>query len=101
LKLIQILLPITDNYGRRFDPTLFDEIERGLTERFGGVTAFARSPARGRWQDGGKTQQDEVVVLEVMTEAFDPEWWRRFRSNLEQRLLQEAIIMRAQDVEVI
>jgi hypothetical protein len=101
MKLIQILLPVADNSGRRFDPALFDEIERGLTERFGGVTAYARSPARGRWRDGGETQHDDVIVVEVMTESLDREWWRSFRTNLEQRLSQETIIMRTQDVDLL
>lgn len=56
MKLIQMLLPIADNEGRAFDEAILEQVERDLTARFGGVTAFVRSPARGRWRNGQGTQ---------------------------------------------
>lgn len=47
MHLIQLLLPLYDNQGNRFDHAVFDEVQAELTERFGGVTAYLRSPARG------------------------------------------------------
>jgi len=43
--LLQILLPLVDNQGQRFDDHRFSHVRRELTERFGGVTAYLRSPA--------------------------------------------------------
>jgi hypothetical protein len=40
--LIQILLPLSDNEGRRFPPAAYARVRSELTERFGGMTAFTR-----------------------------------------------------------
>jgi hypothetical protein len=39
--LIQLLLPLYDNEKRPFTRLDFDSVRKDLTERFGGVTAFA------------------------------------------------------------
>jgi len=95
--LIQILLPTRDNAGRRFGPKIFEGVRAELTERFGGVTAFVQSPALRQWKDGahGATRRDRMILVEVMTERLDRNWWRRYRVQLERTFRQEAIVARA------
>lgn len=50
--LVEILLPLNDNEGRPFDSEKFSALRERLTERFGGLTAFTRSPAQGTTQEG-------------------------------------------------
>jgi hypothetical protein len=50
--LIQLHLPLHDNDKRAFPAQHFDTVRNTLTERFGGVTAFLRSPAVGLWKEG-------------------------------------------------
>jgi hypothetical protein len=45
MHLIEILLPLNDNNGRPFKAAKYAVIREHLTERFGGLTAFTRSPA--------------------------------------------------------
>jgi hypothetical protein len=66
--LIQILLPLSDDEGRPFPAANFDLLAQKLTEKFGGVTGFTRSPAEGRWKQDGSTTHDDIVVIEVMTD---------------------------------
>jgi hypothetical protein len=73
--LVQILLPVFDNHGAPQPPKLFQQVSQELTERFGGLTPFTRAPAEGR------------------------PWWEEYRRKLEQRFRQEAIVVRAQEVE--
>jgi hypothetical protein len=70
-----------------------------LTERFGGVTAFTRSPAQGRWTGGGAERRDEIVVFEVMVEALDRAWWHDYRRSLEKHFAQIEVVVRAHAVE--
>ena len=94
--LVQILLPLYDNEGRAFDAREFVQLRSELTDRFGGVTAYTRAPARGLWKgDSGSTSRDDIVIFEVMTEGLDREWWTRFRKQLESRFRQESVIVRA------
>lgn len=51
MHLVQILLPLFDNEGDALPAEHFDTVSRDLTERFGGVTAYTRSPDEGRWKD--------------------------------------------------
>ena len=61
--LVQILLPLYDRAGRRFNGQLYDQVATELTECFGGVTAFMRAPATGLWRPTpGRTTSDDVVV---------------------------------------
>ena len=94
--LVEFLLPVADNDGKRIAKDEFDRVRRELTERFGGVTAFLRSPAIGHWADEtGSVRRDELVGFEVMTETLDRAWWRDYREKLEERFRQEEIVVRA------
>ena len=99
--LIQLLLPITDNAGRRFDREIFDHVRRELTDRFGGVTAYLQAPASGLWRSEGETVHDQLVLFEVLAKEFDRSWWGRYRTELEHRFQQDEILIRAMAVEVL
>ena len=97
---VEILLPLRDNDGRRFGPELYGWVRETLVERFGGLTAFTRSPAEGLWEpeEGGRSR-NEVVIVEIMAERLDRGWWRGFRQDLERRFRQEEIVVRARETE--
>lgn len=96
---VEVLLPVRDRDGQPYPAALFDGLQHDLTERFGGVTAYVRAPAEGRWKDEGRQEADDVALYEVMTPDLDREWWRGLRGRLETRLGQKAILMRAHQVE--
>lgn len=93
--LIEFLLPTFGNDGRRFPKSEFDRVRGELTDRFGGVTAYMRSPAVGLWSDDtGHIHRDELAQFEVMTDSFDRDWWRQYRQELEQRFHQDEVVVR-------
>ena len=98
MKLVQILLPLRDNRGRKFKRELYAQIHRQLVKRFGGLTAHTRSPARGLWNSKGATKRDDMIILEVMTKRFDPAWWKKYRADLEKAFRQDEIVVRAHDI---
>jgi hypothetical protein len=96
VQLVEILLPVYDNAGAAWPKAAFDAVRDQLTERFGGVTAFTRSPAVGLWaDDAGRVRRDDVIVVEVMTDQLDREWWAGYRHELEERFRQQEIVVRA------
>ena len=98
--LIQILLPLRDNEGEAFPREWLDRVRASLTERFGGATAHLQAPAEGLWKDPeGGIDRDRVVIIEVMAERLDRDWWRRYRSELEARFRQEEVVIRATETE--
>ena len=98
--LVQILLPLYDNGGEQFGAATFGEVRAELTERFGGLTAHMRAPARGLWKtDDGTVTRDDIVILEVMAADLDRSWWRAYRERLEARFRQDAIVIRAMRVD--
>jgi hypothetical protein len=100
LQLIEILLPLRDNEGRRFEPALFGKVREELVEHFGGLTAFTRSPAEGVWKaEEGERSRDEIVIFEVMADWLDRSWWRTYRAELEKRFRQDEIVIRTREVE--
>ncbi|HKS28848.1 MAG TPA: hypothetical protein VJS44_13570 [Pyrinomonadaceae bacterium] len=97
---MQLLLPLYDNEGKVFDRAMLDRVRNELTERFGGVTAYRRSPAEGLWQeDGGEVTRDDVVIYEVMTEELDRAEWKRYGQELAGRFRQQEMMIRAISVE--
>ena len=101
--LIQILLPIHARDGTPLPNDMFARVRAELTERFGGVTAYSRSPATGLWkrEEDDAIERDQVIMVEVVTDAFDREWWQNYREQLEVRFGQEEVHARALVVETI
>jgi hypothetical protein len=96
MHLVQILLPLYDNNGDAFGQDVLAAARLELTERFGGVTAFVRAPAKGLWkEEDGSVARDDVVVYEVMVDDLDEAWWHEYRERLRQRLGQEELVVRA------
>jgi hypothetical protein len=99
--LIQLLLPTTGTTTADSVAPLA-QTGRELAERFKGLTAYLRSPARGWWTAAdGRTEQDDVVMVEVVTDAFDKAWWRTYAATLAQRFGQESIHVRAVPVDML
>ena len=101
MHLIEILLPLKGPAGVEFPATEFEQLARELTEQFGGVTAFTRSPAEGRWKNQGSTEHDDIVVMEVMTEVLDRDWWEALRIRLMRQFHQEELIIRCRLIEML
>lgn len=101
MHLVEILLPLNDNEWRPFDSEKFSAVHERLTERFGGLTAFTRSPAQDTTREGDKTVHDEIIVFEVLTETLDQQWWMSYRRRLETDFQQDKIIVRASAVTLL
>src|SRR3954468_20193639 len=99
MHLVQILLPLTDNLGRPLPRENFEKVQRELTERFKGLTAYTRAPAEGLWKPRKGTRRDEIIVYEVMVRSLNVSWWRQYRLRLEKLFQQESIVIRAQETK--
>ena len=100
--LIQILLPTNHKDGSSVPVDEFARVRVELTERFGGVTAYSRSPATGLWKRAeDEIERDQVIMVEVVVDVFDREWWGRYREQLEVRFGQDQVHARAIAMELI
>jgi hypothetical protein len=78
------------------------DTRRELAARFSGLTAYVRSPAKGWWTaPDGHAEQDDVVMIEVVTNVFDRAWWQSYAARLAERFDQEVIHVRAVRVEML
>jgi hypothetical protein len=102
MHLVQLLLPTRDRQGTPFPSESMTQTRIELVEQFGGVTAYLRAAASGAWVNGdGVLQRDEVVMVEVLVDTFDRDWWRSYALMLAVRFEQEEMHIRAMAVEVI
>jgi hypothetical protein len=99
MHLVEILLPVSDNDGKRFPEQKFAALRQELTDLFRGATAFTRAPAQGTFEDKGKVQRDDILIFEVMTERLDRTWWASYRSKLEAEFAQDEIVVRTSPIE--
>jgi hypothetical protein len=93
--LVQILLPVatgeTTGHETRFRTTRAE-----LVAKYDGVTAYVRSPAQGLWTaPDGRVERDEMMMVEVLVETFDRDWWQEYATTLATRFEQEEIHIRA------
>jgi hypothetical protein len=99
--LIQMLLP-TNGATPADGPSPLAQTRAELAERFRGLTAYVRSPAKGLWTaPDGHTEQDDVVMVEVVTDSFDRDWWRTYAATLAERFGQDSIHVRAVPVDTL
>jgi hypothetical protein len=99
MHLVQLLLPAAVA-GARITDIHFASVRRELTEKFGGVTAYMRAPAIGLWKDEqGGVEGDEMIMVEVVVDDLDRDWWDHYRKLLEQRFRQQSILVRAWPME--
>src|SRR5688572_9125072 len=97
-----MLLPTRSAAGAAFADELVRRTREELIERFGGLTAYTRSPATGVWTSpDGDVEEDKVVMIEVLSGRFEKDWWRSYAETLKQRFEQETIHVRATDVDVL
>ena len=102
--LIQLLLPtsVSDAAGTRDAMAALGDTRRELADAFDGLTAYLRSPATGLWTaPDGREEQDDVVMVEVVTETFDRTWWRSYAKLLAKRFGQDQIHLRALDIQTL
>ena len=101
--LVQILLPTQTRNRAPVAPEQFARVRVELTERFGGVTAYTRSPATGLWkrEEDDAIERDQVIMVEVVVEGLDRQWWATYRRQLEERFDQEEVHARALAMDLI
>jgi len=74
-------------------------VRSDLINRFGGVTAFVRSPAVGLWKGtDDDISRDEVVMFEVVSPELDKNWWFDYRTGLQRKFRQEELLIWASSV---
>ncbi len=95
MHLIQLLLPLYANDQEVFPAEMHAQVKTELSEKFGGLTAYTRSPAEGRWRGLEKDVNDEIVIYEVMVPSLDTAWWGEYREMMETRFHQDEVIIRA------
>jgi len=102
MNLIQLLLPLCDNDGHPFPQATYLRVRDELTERFGGITTYVRSPAEGLWKEGRSSAvKDEIVIYEVMAKELDRGWWETFREKLEGLFRQESVVVRTIPMDLL
>ena len=102
MHMVQLLLPLFDNTGQELPRALHQQVSAELSERFGGLTAYTRAPAKGLWREGpSATVHDDIVVYEVMTADVDRAWWTAYRRSLEERFRQQQVVIRAHRIDLL
>lgn len=101
MHLVQILLPVYDNVGRKLPRNTFESIRVLLVEKFQGVTTYSHVPAEGLWKEQDEIMKDQILIYEVMADSWDEPWWQKTKSKLESTFQQKLIVIRRHPVELV
>ena len=102
--LIQLLLPtaLPGEAAERDAAAALAHTREELARTFDGLTAYVRSPAKGIWTaPDGHVEQDDVVMVEIVTDRFDRAWWRTYARKLAERFRQDSIHVRALEIQLL
>jgi len=91
-QLIQLFLPLPKSLTAE---KKLSQLETELTKKFGGISIFNQMPVNGKWRNNGKTEQDELIVFEVMAATFEQHYWKAFKTKLEKDFHQQEILLRS------
>ncbi len=101
-KLIQIYLPLTGEDGKAFPEKFYQNIKEELTEKFGGLTVYSRSPATGLWKENeDQTVSDKILIFEIMSFGLEQSFWTSYKTKLEKKFRQEEILIRCSTVTLL
>jgi hypothetical protein len=97
------LLPLYINNEKNIFPAdIFNRIRQELTEKFGGITTYSRSPATSLWKENEEnTVKDDIIIYEVLAEALDRDWWGDYKEKLEDIFRQQEILIRCWEAQVL
>jgi hypothetical protein len=85
--LVEIFRPLADKAGETFPTEKFSRVVEELKRKFGGVTVYDRSPAKGKTI----TSSDDIVVFEVMTDDLERAWGPPAGRRLEAKLRTKSV----------
>ena len=94
MNVIKVFLPLDTGAGLPIPLETIEGLVKGLADRFGGATAFTREPADGLWKTQTTMQRDRIIIVEVVVDQVDQEWWRSYKQRLEQEFGQDEIMIR-------
>lgn len=101
-RLIQIYLPLYDPKGKALPESLYKEIKDTLTEKFGGLTMYTRSPAEGFWkEEQEKTVKDDILIYEVLTPEMEKDFWLPYKEKLKKLFKQEELLISCASVTIV
>jgi hypothetical protein len=101
-QLIQIYLPLYDAQGNSFSEVDYEAVKIKLTEKFGGITMYTRSPATGLWkEDQDKTVKDDIIIYEVVAEGLDQNFWSNYKNELKDKFKQDELLIRCSAITII
>ncbi|QPH39023.1 inorganic diphosphatase [Pedobacter endophyticus] len=89
--LVEIFLPRVND---KTAESKLNQLKNKLIRQFGGLTAYDRGAAEGKWLANDKVEQDAITVIEVMTNEFDDDYWKLVKADLEKLLNQSQILIR-------
>ena len=94
MNVVEVFLPLDTGRGDPIPAETIEGLIAGLSDRFGGATAYTREPAEGLWKRASTIERDRLIVVEVMVEHLDERWWSDYRRRLENEFAQERVLIR-------
>lgn len=94
MNVIEVFLPLDTGRGEPIPPETIEGLVAGLGDRFGGATAYSREPAEGLWKRAMTLERDRIIVVEVMVDQVDDQWWSAYRQRLEREFDQQQVLIR-------
>ena len=98
-----LYLPLSDNAGRPIADAIFDDVERRLVSRFGGLTSQQRDfPLRGIWQGEARVYLDQVIIMTVLDfrRMGSPRFIAQLKTHLLRQFDQLEILITEQSLRV-
>lgn len=95
MHLVEVFLPTGYPNGDLIPQSIFDLIEGELREKFDGVVVYARKSARTLSRSHARQMEESLLVIEIVTDDLDKEWWKEFRHRTQALFHHDDLLIRA------
>ncbi len=95
-------MPVFDQDDKAFSAEIYAPIIKELTDIFGDITIYTRTPATGLWKEGiAQVVKDDIIEYEVMTEEVESLWWKDYKEQLRIKFNEDELIVRSTSIELL
>lgn len=100
--MIRLFLPIYDKDGMKFPDHYYTTLHKKLSKKFGGLTVYTRSIAKGFWKAKAKvTIKENVLIHEVMAANVDKLFWQKIKSSMMKKFAQRDLLITSSKISRI
>ncbi|MGI8604942.1 MAG: hypothetical protein ACR2OZ_18380 [Verrucomicrobiales bacterium] len=96
----ELYVPLCYNDGRVVESEKLTHLKKRLVDQFGGLTHFPQE-SEGLWKIGAHTFRDKIVILRVIADHDQQDYFSELKAEVEREWAQEDFLIITREVSTL